>query len=93
VIFKDIETWQGSKMAIETEGKSSRNMDGTITSLSFRKSKNGPDGELIAVANEFANLPENRGIPTTSLIRNFIVRNLKEAVNKAKAAQLAGGQS
>lgn len=80
-------------MAIETEVKSGRNMDGTITSLSFRKSKNGPDGELIAEANVYANLPENRGIPTTSLIRNFIVRKLKEANNAAKAAQLRGVQS
>ena len=79
-------------MTIETEGKRSRNMDGTITSLNFRKSKNGPDGELIAEANIYANLPENRGIPTTSLLRNFIVRKLKEANNTAKAAQLAGGQ-
>ena len=75
-------------MAIETEGKNSRTMDGTITSLSFRKSKNGPDGELISEANVYANLPENRGIPTTSLLRNFIVRKLKEA---NKAAQNARG--
>jgi len=67
------------QMAIETEGKNKRQMDGTITSLSFRKSKNGPDGELIAEANVFANLPEHRGIPATSLLRNFIVRKLKEA--------------
>ena len=85
-------------MTIETEGKRSRTMDGTITSLSFRKGKKGPDGELIAAANEYANLPENRGIPTTSLLRNFIVRKLKEAIGTARSkeeqpSQPAGAQS
>jgi len=60
-------------------------VDGTITSLSFRKSKNGPDSELIAEANVFANLPEHRGIPATSLLRNFIVRKLKEANELARS--------
>jgi hypothetical protein len=63
-------------------------MDGTITTLSFRKT-NTPDQELIREANAFANLPDNRGIPPTSLLRNFIVRKLKEAVESAKQNQLA----
>jgi len=69
-------------MAIEKEGKHKRQVDGTITTISFRKSKNG-DGELIAEANVFVNLPEHRGIRATSLLRNFFVRKLKEANNAA----------
>ena len=68
----------------DKSNKESKKVDGTITSLSFRKSKNGPDGELIAEANMFCNLPEHRGIPATSLLRNFIVRKLKEANEMAR---------
>lgn len=77
----------------DQKSRKSRKMDGAITSLTFQKRKDGPDDELFAEANAFANLPENRGIPKTSLLRNFIVRKLKEANNAAKAAQLAGEQS
>ena len=76
-------------MADETK-KKTRQMDGTITTLSFRKT-NAQDQELIVHANAFVNLPENRGIPATSVLRNFILRKLQEAIDAGKNQRLAAG--
>jgi len=64
------------------KGKNTSDKMRTITSLSFRMG--GPDDELIGAANEFARLPENQGIPPTSLLRNYITRKLKEAIKQAR---------
>ena len=65
-------------MATDADNKNQNDetMSKTITSLSFRDK--GPDAELIGLSNAFARRPENQGIQTTSLLRNFFVRKLKE---------------
>jgi|GEM_PF-4175254 len=66
----------------------------TITSISFntnRKHGGIADGELICLANEFANLPEHEGIPPTSIIRNFLIKKFREAIDIAKRNRLAAG--
>jgi hypothetical protein len=64
-------------------------MNKTITSLSFNVNGRGgrTDAELIGLANEFARLPEHEGISPTPLIRNFLIRKFKEALNAAKQKQ------
>jgi len=70
-------------MATEADNKKEK-MSKTVTSLSFNNDNN-IDQPLIQAANEFASLPENQGIPTTPLLRNFITIQLNEANEKSRS--------
>lgn len=54
-----------------------------ITSVTFNND-NPIDQELLGLANELCSLPENCGIPRTSVLRNFIVRKLRVALDAAR---------
>jgi len=71
--------------------KKSEKMGRTITSLSFRSGTGSPDNDLIALANDYAKLPENQGINPTPLLRNLFIRKLKEAMLNAETAPRIAG--
>lgn len=64
-------------------------MGKTATSITFNDDK-PPDQELISLANAYARLPKNQGIPLTSVIRNLLLRTLKGEIEESKQTSGAG---
>ena len=58
----------------------------TITSLHYDRG-NTVDKKLIGTVNVFCSLEENEGIPPTSLVRNFLLRKMQEAIINSNQKQ------
>lgn len=58
----------------------------TINSITFNKDC-VVDREVISKINAYCSLPENEGLPPTSVIRNFLLRKLGELINQSQTKQ------
>lgn len=55
----------------------------TINTLNYSKDCS-VDRKLISTVNVFCSLDENEGIPPTSVVRNFLLRKMQDAINKSR---------
>ena len=60
----------------------------TINTLNFSKDCK-VDQMLISIVNTFCSLPENEGIPPTSVVRNYLIRNMQEDIRKSRKKKQA----
>jgi len=58
----------------------------TINSITFNKDC-PVDRDVISKINQYCDLEENAGLPSTSAIRNFLLRKLSEVLNTKDVTQ------
>jgi len=55
----------------------------TINTLHYSKDE-AVDRTLISTVNTYCSLPENEGLPPTSVVRNYLLRKMQEDIKKAR---------
>lgn len=58
----------------------------TVNTLNY--DKNCPvDRTLLATVNTYCSLPENEGLPPTSIVRNYLIRKMKEDIKQSQKSR------
>jgi hypothetical protein len=65
-----------------------KKVDNIIVSIGFNsksKKHKKADAQVIGLINEYLALPSNAGIPAKSVMRNHLLRTLREAIDKERS--------